>query len=148
MPPPPARDRPDDVRRPDFEFCVVGRPVSAQALRRASLQAWKAKVSAAATAAWPASQQPFGGDLELRVTHYSERRIADRDNLLKPIQDAIQGIAYSNDRQVKDATSNWRNINGRFVVRSMSLPLAVAFSGGDEFLHIRLWRSRGQEDLG
>ena len=148
MPPPPSRGRPDDVRRPDFEFCVVGRPVSAQALRRSLLQSWKAKVAAAARAARPSTQPLFRGDVELRVTHYSERRIADRDNLLKPIQDALQGVACSDDRQVKDATSNWRNINGRFVVRSISLPLAMAFSNGNEFLHVRLWRSGGQEDLG
>ena len=84
----------------------------------------------------------------MRVTHYSERRIADRDNLMKPIQDALQGVAYFNDRQVKDATSNWRDINGRFSIRFVSKALAVAFSQGEEFLHIRLWTSPDTEDLG
>jgi hypothetical protein len=86
--------------------------------------------------------------VELRVTHYSERRIADRDNLIKPIQDALQGICYSHDKQVKDSTSNWRNINGKFTIRFVSMPLAAAFSDGREFLHIRLWISPVAEDLG
>lgn len=90
----------------------------------------------------------FQGDVELRVTHYSERRIADRDNLLKPIQDALQGVVYLNDSQVRDATSNWRNIDGRFMIRSLALPLAIAFSNGTEFLHIRVWSSPETEDLG
>lgn len=127
---------------------MTGRPVSAQAANRLLLQRWKAAVAAAATAAWPPNQQPYGGDVELRVTQYSERRIADRDNLMKPIQDALQSIAYLNDKQVKDSTSNWRNINGAFVIRFVSPPLALAFSRGQEFLHIRIWKSPEQEELG
>ena len=142
------RGRPDDTRQPAFEFCVPGRPVSAQAENRILLQNWKAKVNAAARTSWPANRQTLSGDVELRVTHYSERRIADRDNLLKPIQDALQGLVYGNDRQIKDSTSNWRNINGRFTIRHVSLPLAIAFSVGEEFLHIRIWTSPDAEDLG
>lgn len=82
------------------------------------------------------------------MTQYSERRIADRDNLMKPIQDALQSMAYVNDMQVKDSTSNWRNINGAFVIRFVSLSLASAFSRGQEFLHIRIWKSPEQEELG
>ena len=69
---------------------------------------------------------------------------------MKPIQDALQSIAYLNDKQVKDSTSNWRNINGAFVIRFVSLPLALAlaFSRGQEFLHIRIWKSPEQEELG
>jgi len=145
---PANRDRPDDTKQPAFEFCVTGRPVSAQAENRLLLQVWKAEVNAAARAAWPESQKQFHGDVELRVTQYSERRIADRDNLIKPIQDALQGVAYANDIQVKDSMSNWRNINSKFTVRFVSMPLAVAFSIGDEFLHIRLWTSSDTEDLG
>lgn len=112
------------------------------------LRRWKDAVAAAATAAWPPSQQPYFEDVELRVTQYSERRIADRDNLIKPIQDALQSIAYLNDRQVTDSTSNWRSINGAFVVRFVSRPLALAFSEGKEFLHVRLWTSPDRKELG
>lgn len=145
---PPNRNRPDDTKRPAFEFCVPGRPVSAQAENRILLQNWKAKVFATARAAWPVSWQAFSCDVEPQVTHYADRRVADRDNLLKPIQDALQGLVYQNDRQIKDTTSNWRDINGKFTIRNVSLPLAVAFSTGDEFLHIRVWTSPDTEDLG
>jgi len=91
---------------------------------------------------------PIRSDVELRVTHYAELRIADRDNLLKPIQDALQAICYIDDRQVKDTMSNWRDINGKFTIRFVSMPLAAAFSNGEEFLHIRLWVSAEPEDLG
>ena len=140
--------RPDDTETPDFEFCVSGRPVSAQARNRLLLQQWKATVSAAARSAWIETRPLFREDVTLRVTHYSERRIADRDNLVKPIQDALQDIVYANDRQIKDSMSNWRNIDGRFTIRNLALPLAMAFSNGSEFLHIRVWISAGTEDLG
>lgn len=42
----------------------------------------------------------------MRVTHYSERRIADRDNLLKPIQDALQGVVYVDDKRIKDRVAH------------------------------------------
>jgi Holliday junction resolvase RusA-like endonuclease len=145
---PADRNRPDDQRPPIFEFCVTGQPVSAQAKNRALLQRWKDVVSAAAFAAWPEDEKPLESDVELRVTQYSERRIADRDNLIKPIQDALQSIAYLDDKQVKDSASNWRNINGKFTVRFMSTPLAMAFSNGKDFLHIRLWLSAETEELG
>lgn len=145
---PSNRNRPDDTLRPDFEFCVLGRPVSAQAQNRLLLHEWKAVVRAAAQAAWAGTRTRFAGDVELRMTHYSERRIADRDNFLKPIQDALQGVVYEDDGQIRDSTSNWRNINGRLTIRNLSLPLAVTFSNGSEFLHVRVWISPDIEDLG
>ncbi len=101
----------------------------------------------AALAAWPPDQVPFEVEVELRVTHYAERRIADMDNLIKPVQDALQGISYANDSKV-DVTANWRDINGRFRVRHMSPSLAMAFSDGREFVHVRLWLATVEKDLG
>ena len=84
----------------------------------------------------------------VRVTHYCETAIGDVDNLTKPIQDALQGVIYLNDRQVTDTIGNRRNINASFRVRYISLPLASAFSDGRQFVHIRVWRSPRREDLG
>jgi hypothetical protein len=86
--------------------------------------------------------------VELRITHYADKPIADMDNLIKPIQDALQGITYVNDRVVKDVTGNWRNINAPFRLRYIARPLADAFSDGRQFVHIRLWRAPDEEDLG
>lgn len=144
----PDRYRFDDVRKPDFEFCVSGRPVSAQAKNRLALQSWKRQVGAAAIAAWPGGRDMLRSDLRLHVTHYAERRIADRDNLLKPIQDALQRVVYRDDGQIVDTACNWRNINGSFTVRHVFLSVAVSFSIGVEFLHVRVWTGTGEEDLG
>jgi hypothetical protein len=74
--------------------------------------------------------------------------IGDVDNLIKPIQDALQGVVYSNDRQVSDTIGNRRRIDASFVVRYMSMPLAAAFSDGRAFVHIRVYRSPRRQTLG
>jgi crossover junction endodeoxyribonuclease RusA len=99
-----------------------------------------------AAATWPANQALPEVEVELRITHYAETRAGDMDNMVKPIQDALQGLAYSNDGKV-DVTGNWRNINASFHVRYMSLALATAFSDGREFVPIRLWLA-ANKDLG
>jgi crossover junction endodeoxyribonuclease RusA len=143
-----ARDRPDNPGPPLLEFCVHGQPVSAQGHNRARLTAWRHRIRTAASAAWPIGRTTIEVAVELRITHYAEARVADMDNLIKPIQDALQGIAYVNDNVVQDVTGNWRDINGRYPVRYMSLPLAGAFSDGGEFVHVRLWLASREEEFG
>jgi crossover junction endodeoxyribonuclease RusA len=145
---PAARDRPDVIRPPLLEFCVQGKPASAQGHNRARLAAWRQRIRAAAATAWPAGHAAIEVAVELRITHYAEVRVADMDNLIKPIQDALEGIAYVNDNVVKDVTGNWRDINGRFPVRYLSPILAAAFGDGHEFVHVRLWLAPRQEELG
>ena len=141
-------DRPDRGRAPEVEFCVHGEPVSARAHNRARLAVWRQRVRQTAAAAWPAGRQPIEVAVELRVTHYGERRSIDMDNLIKPVQDALQGLAYVNDRQVRDVTGNWRNIDERYPLRYISPCLSAAFSYGREFVHVRLWLARDDGEFG
>src|SRR5438045_3760693 len=85
---------------PAFEVCVHGRAVSAQSRNRSQLSAWKRRVSDAAATVW-AGCVLIGGDLEMRVFHYVETLLGDLDNLNKPIQDALQGVVFMNDSQVR-----------------------------------------------
>jgi hypothetical protein len=121
--------------------------VSAQTAHRQALQAWKQRVRHACTLAW-ASRSPIEEQVIIRVTHYCEAVIGDVDNLTKPIQDALQGVVYANDRQVSDTIGNRRRIDASFVVRYMSMPLAAAFSDGRPFVHIRVYRSPRRQTLG
>jgi hypothetical protein len=50
------------------------------------------------------------------------------DNLMKPIQDALQGIAYSNDRQGRCHLQLARISMAGLASASVSRALAVAFS--------------------
>jgi crossover junction endodeoxyribonuclease RusA len=144
------RPRQDDEPppAPELDVCIHGQPISAQTLRRRSLEDWKRAVRSGCAAAWPGGQLPLDGWVRLRVTYYCETIVGDVDNLVKPIQDALQGVAYRNDRQVSDVTGRRRKIDGLFRIRYMSPALAMAFSDGRPFVHIEVWRDPGQEAVG
>lgn len=131
-----------------FEFCLRGPAVSARAKDRALLKGWTDRVSSAARAAWPQGVQPLQGDLAVSISEFSEGVGAkDRDNLAKPILDAMQGIIYANDRQVRDLRVDRRDLGGRFIVRYMSPVVAASLIAGEEFLWIRISPYVPNEDL-
>jgi Holliday junction resolvase RusA-like endonuclease len=81
-----------------------------------------------------------GRPLKLTVVYYHERQSAliDHDNMIKPIQDALAGLIYQNDRQITDAQTRKTNIDGRFRLRHLSPVYARAFAGGKQFFYIRI----------
>ena len=64
--------------------------------------------------------------------------LIDGDNLLKPIQDALIGLVYEDDRQIIDAVTQKRPIDDPFFVRYISMVLAEGFAKGDEFVYVRV----------
>ena len=71
----------------------------------------------------------------------------DVDNIVKPIQDAIIGLAYVDDDQVTDVLARKRNLSGNFKVENMTSTLAEGFARGNEFLHIVVIDAPDQEVL-
>jgi hypothetical protein len=138
----PARPTP-----PDFEFRIQGPAISARSKNRPRLHAWSAQVAAAAQAAWPIYNPPTADDVEVHISEFSESATKDRDNMAKPILDAMQGIVYENDKQVKRLNVEWCNIEGSYTVRYMSPVVAAALSAGKEFLWVRVWRHAPRQDL-
>jgi crossover junction endodeoxyribonuclease RusA len=90
---------------------------------------------------------PYGGPLKLTLVYYHEKEVVliDHDNMIKPIQDALSGLVYLNDRQITDAQTRKANIDGRFRVRHLS-PYARAF-GGKQFVYIRIEEAPSHESL-
>jgi hypothetical protein len=142
---PKTNDRPAPAH---FEFCVTGPALSAQTKDKQKLKAWQARVSDAARDAWKSGDPPFTSSLRLEVTEFSEFRRRDRDNVAKPIADALQGIVLVNDRQIHKLVSNWEDLNGEFRVRYVTPVVAAAFSNGEEFVRIRVWIEPPARDLG
>lgn len=122
-----------------FEFVVIGTPISLQAKNRERLQAWKNFVRQAAEKSWNANPLSVGEFVELTVVYYYDATTPlDIDNIIKPIQDALIGLIYTNDSQVTDVISRKRDLNGSFRVRGMSPILAEGFCAGEEFLYIKV----------
>ena len=104
---------------------------------------------AVALKAIPSNASPYAGPVRLLITYYheGEQPIVDTDNIIKPIQDALSGIAYVNDRQVVNPDCARCRIDQPLRVRGMSLALAHAFSAGREFLHIKVDHPRDPQEL-
>ena len=96
------------------------------------------RVAAAARSAWPDDKPPMACDVEVYISEFSEFATRDRDNMAKPVLDAMQGVVYGNDRQVKNLRVEWCDIDGAYVVRHMSPIVAAALSDGEEFLWVRV----------
>ena len=102
-----------------------------------NLQAWRQTVRTAAEKNWQ-KDAPSKQSLRIVVSYFHEGSTVriDNDNLLKPIQDSLNGLIYEDDRQITDTVVRKTPIDGRFYVRGASLVLLHAFSHGDEFLQI------------
>jgi Holliday junction resolvase RusA-like endonuclease len=132
-----------------FEFIVDGPPVSHQTRNVARLRNWQQTVRLAATQRWPAGILPLTVPLKCTVAYYHDGvavRI-DNDNLVKPIQDALNGLVYADDRQITDIYVRKTDLNGSFRVRGMSPVLAEGFCKGNEFLYIYIEPAPSHEEL-
>jgi crossover junction endodeoxyribonuclease RusA len=123
-----------------FEFIVPGPPVSHQAKNRVRLEEWRNAVRGAAQQVWPPEDVPVRETLRITVFYYhdGDNVRLDNDNMLKPIQDALIGLVYEDDRFITDVTVRKTNLNGNFQVRGLSPVLAAGFRLDAEFLYVRL----------
>jgi Holliday junction resolvase RusA-like endonuclease len=120
-----------------FEFTVHGTPMSHQTRNKARLEAWRLAVRKAAAARWGVAV-PLTARLKITVCYYHEGLAVrmDNDNLVKPIQDALNGLVYLDDRLITDTIVRKTSIDGPFRVRGYPLILLEGLASGDEFLHI------------
>jgi hypothetical protein len=83
---------------------------------------------------------PLQDRVAITVVYYHEGLATrlDNDNLLKPIQDALNGLIYADDRQITDTHVRKTSIDGPFYVRGMSATLAEGFVQGEAFVYIRI----------
>jgi Holliday junction resolvase RusA-like endonuclease len=120
-----------------FELTIDGPPLSHQTRDRARLQIWKQTVRDAAFKIWGAVP-PVSFNVRISVAYFHDGPAAriDNDNMVKPIQDALNGLVYVDDHQVTHTEVRKGDLNGRYYVRGMSLVLLNAFSLGREFVYI------------
>ena len=85
-----------------IEFFVLGVPVSAQATNSKRKNAWKERVEHAALQVLPAQYFATSDWVRFEVIVFSEVLNSDLDNAIKPIQDALNGVIYCDDKQIAD----------------------------------------------
>jgi crossover junction endodeoxyribonuclease RusA len=121
-----------------WDVAIIGTPISTQA-KRVSRARWIQTVAAAARAVWPAGEAPLTGNLQITITCFHDSAPPlDADNMIKPIQDALTGIVYVDDRQITDTRGRLRDLNGEFRVRGLTPEEAKGFSSNQPFVHITI----------
>jgi crossover junction endodeoxyribonuclease RusA len=68
----------------------------------------------------------------------------DNDNLLKPVQDALNGVVYPGDVLITHAVIRKENLDGSIHADDLSPAEAAALVIGAEFIYVR-WRSHPDE---
>ncbi len=121
-----------------YTIIVNGRPASHNAASQKKNK-WKARVQAAAKRVFKTPLKDE--DVRVAVTFYCDRTIRgrlDADNASKPICDALQGIVYTNDRQVSARHAHQRDISETFRVKGADLAILKAVQRGKEFVCIKI----------
>ena len=130
-----------------IEFIFDGPPLSLQSKKGAKKTAYKNRVALAAQAVLPNNFQPTTDDVVITITYYYENIIGDVDNIIKPIQDSLNGIVYIDDSQVVEARSRRKDINGSYKIRSVSPKILEGFSRGNDFIHVKVQKHINNQDL-
>ena len=76
--------------------------------------------------------------MQIHVTYYHDGAPLDVDNMLKPVQDALTGIAYADDGQLTDTHGALRDLNDEFRQDEMTPALADGFVADVPFVHVRI----------
>ncbi len=119
-----------------YEFTVLGPPVSHQSDNKVLLAEWRKRVTTAAARDWTAL--PVTYNLRIAVTYYHEGTSVriDGDNMLKPIQDALIGLIFTDDTLITDAQIRKSPIDEPIRARHASRVLLEAFAVGQPFIHV------------
>lgn len=130
-----------------FEFLIRGRPVSQQTRRQGLLREWKDFVRQAAIRYWTSSHLPADGPVCITLIYLYKDIALDVDNVIKPIQDALVGLAFANDSIVTDVIIRRRKLGADFKLIGASSVLIEGLEDGAEFVYVHIADAPPQEQL-
>ena len=100
-----------------------------------------------ATRYWSSTHTPANGPICLTLVYLYDEAALDVDNIIKPIQDAIVGLAFPDDALVTDVICRRRQLRGVFDLSRVSPVLIEGFDYGDEFVYVHVSDAPPQEQL-
>jgi len=130
-----------------IEFIFNGPPLSLQSKNKAKKRNYKAMVANEAAIVLPAGFTPTADEVDITITYYYENQSGDVDNIIKPIQDSLNGIVYIDDSQVVEARSRRKDINSSYKIRRVSAKILEGFSRGNDFIHVKVQTHINNQDL-
>jgi hypothetical protein len=132
---------------PHIEFVILDRPLSLQTNSRRKFQAWKDIVRSEVAKAWVGRQIFSAGEFHLTIVHFYAESPPDVDNIIKPIQDALEGLVLFNDDLVSDVESHRRHLRGQFDFDRLPPLIMSALTSSMECVYVRLDDAIDLEDL-
>lgn len=130
-----------------LEVLIPQRPLSLQTRNRGDLQAWKRIVAGEAANAWESRPVITSGELRLTIVYLCDTYPPDTDNIIKPIQDALEGLVMADDILVADVESHRRFYKDSFKLPDLPPLLREGVLTGAECVYVRLGDSEPLEDL-
>jgi hypothetical protein len=121
-----------------LEFIVFGTPVTSPGPAR---RFWQERIQRAGADAAHGRSPSAADSLVLRIAYFHvDSPAGDLDNIVKPIQDALKGIAYADDRQVVDLVASMRR-KGFSEDVPMTATLSAGLGGGSDFIYVAVDQS-------
>ena len=130
-----------------FEFVIQSRPVSQQTRHRDRLREWQDFVRREAQRFWSERDTVREGAVCLTLVYLCEESPLDLDNIIKPIQDALVGVAFPDDSLVTDLIGRRRRLGETFDFNRVSPVLIRGFEPGGEFVYVHVGDAPPQEQL-
>lgn len=127
-----------------FEFLIPRRPLSLQA-KGANLQKWKQYVRTEAEKRWTGPPHTAAA-FHLKLVYLCGKNPVDVDNIIKPIQDALDGLVYAGDANVTDVKSHRRPLSDAFDVVRLPDLLLVGLQTAQECVYVAVSESHPLED--
>ena len=121
---------------PEYRVVVPGRAVS---FRSPRARAYKKLIGDIARGVF--SQPLSDSTINIHIDYFhTRRRRMDMDNVAKCVLDALTGVAYVDDRQVRlqAASAHWLQVP--VYIEGGPVDLVKPLANYDEYLFIRLWQ--------
>jgi Holliday junction resolvase RusA-like endonuclease len=123
-----------------FELLLPRRPLSYQAKDSHNKQAWKDYIYGRAFTIW--KQNPISaGPLRFTTVYLCERDPCDINNIIKPIQDALNSLVYADDSLIRDVTGHMRLLSEPIDIVGLPEQLQDAVIQGSECVYISISES-------
>jgi len=120
-------------RNPEYRFAIPGPAVSFRSPKANAYKLYIRKV------AKNIIKKPIIGPVEVRIDyfHYSPRKM-DMDNISKCVMDALNGIAYKDDKQAQLQSSQAYNVSTRVILTEGPVDIIKPLQEYAEYLFIRV----------
>jgi hypothetical protein len=88
----------------------------------------------------------FASPKYLKISASLLKDPVDADNIIKPIQDAMEGLVYDKDDQITDVESHRRPLTGTFDITNFPPLLIQGITSGNECVYVKICDAKSLEN--